>query len=376
MIIIFISWFLVLLYVLFILRFYWSWTQLKVIELTTTQAQKISMVIAIRNEEEQLTDLFKSIQDLDYPKSHYEVILVNDHSDDSSLLLMEQFKSSDPELNISIITLSEKEIGKKAALKNAFTKTKYDIIQCTDGDCILPQYWLQHCAQAFKNPKTKLISGGIKLIHDLSFFQRIQSLELLSLIASGGAAIGMQKPIMSNGANMAFRKEILEINNEDVLQSHLASGDDVFLLQEVKKVYGAEAISFIKDQNYWVQTKAEPKVSEWINQRLRWVSKSAGYKDQFLVFTSLLVFLVNLVLVILFIGSFFYFQLVNTLLYLFILKGITDYIFLKQSASDSSQKHLVKWFIPLNFIYPFFISYTAIAGQFKGFTWKNRVYKK
>lgn len=376
MIIIFISWFLVLLYVLLILRFYWSWNQLEIKEINTTKPHKISIVIAIRNEEKQLAKLFKSIINLDYPKSHYEVILVNDHSDDSSLLLIEQFKSSIPEIDICITSLSENETGKKAALKNAFSKAKYKIIQCTDGDCILPKYWLQYCAKAFENHKTKLISGGIKLVHDLSFFQRIQSLELLSLIASGGAAIGMQKPIMSNGANMAFRKEILEIKNEDVLKSHLASGDDVFLLQEVKKVYGAEAIFFIKNQNYWVETKAEPKFSEWINQRLRWVSKSAGYKDRFLVFTSLLVFLVNLILVILFIGSFFYFQLINTLLYLLILKGITDYIFLKQSASDSSQKHLLKWFIPLNFIYPFFISYTAIAGQFKGFVWKDRIYKK
>lgn len=376
MIIIFISWFLVLLYVLLILRFYWSWTQLEVKEINTTKNQKISIVIAIRNEEEQLAALFKSIRNLDYPKSHYEVILVNDHSDDLSLFLIKQFKSSNSELDICITSLSEKETGKKEALKNAFSKAKYAIIQCTDGDCILPKYWLQHCAMAFENHKTKLISGGIKLIHDRSFFQRIQSLELLSLIASGGAAIGMQKPIMSNGANMAFRKEILEIKNEDVLKSHLASGDDVFLLQEVKKVYGAEAISFIKNQSYWVETKAEQKVSEWINQRLRWVSKSAGYKDQFLIFTSLLVFLSNLLLVLLSLGSFFYSQLTFTLLYLFILKGITDYIFLKQSAADSSQKHLLKWFIPLNFIYPFFISYTAIAGQFKGFTWKDRVYKK
>lgn len=376
MIIISISWFLVLLYILLILRFYWSWTQLEIQEINTTKSHKISIVIAIRNEEKQLAELFKSIINLDYPKSHYEVILINDHSNDSSLFLMDQFKSSNTEIDIHISSLIKKESGKKAALKNAFSKAKYDIIQCTDGDCILPKYWLQHCAKAFENHKTKLISGGIKLTPDPSFFKSIQSLEILSLIASGAAAIGIEKPIMSNGANMAFRKEILEIKNEDVLKSHLASGDDVFLLQEVKKAFGSESISFIKNQNYWVETKAEPRISEWINQRLRWVSKSAGYKDHFLIFTSLLVFLANLALIILLLGSFFYLQLASTLLYLFILKGITDYIFLKQSASDSSQKYLLKWFIPLNFIYPFFITYTAIAGQFKGFTWKNRVYKK
>lgn len=376
MIFILISWWIVLLYVLVILRFYWAWIQIKDKEIRLPYQKKISIIIAIRNEEEHLAKLFQSLTNLNYSKSNFEVILVNDHSDDNSSNLMEQFKCSNSEMDITLSSLSNNEIGKKTALKTAFSLAKYDIIQCTDGDCEIPRSWLQICASAFEDNDIKMISGGIELKHNSSIFQRMQALELLSLIASGGAAIGMQKPIMCNGANMAFRKEILKLENKETNDNQYASGDDVFFLEALNKRLGANAISFIKNHGYWVKTIVEPKVSGWINQRIRWVSKSKGYKDAFLIFTSLLVLFTNLTLIILFIAAFFNFQLASTLLYLFLLKGLTDFIFLKQASSDSLQKHLLKFFIPMSFIYPFFISYTAIVGQFKSFTWKDRNYKK
>lgn len=370
------SWIIVLIYAFVIQGFYWSWRKIPVSKQSSSSLNKISIVIAIRNEEENIPALFQSIQKLDYPKNLFEVILIDDHSDDASLKLMEQFKSSNPEIDMSIQTLPESETGKKMALKQAYALANYEIIQCTDGDCILPISWLQECAEAFKNKEIKLISGGIKLYQESGLFQKIQALELLSLIASGGAAIGIHKPIMCNGANMAFRKEILEQLTEEAIKYQYASGDDVFLLQEVKRRFGPKAISFIKSTNYWLTTKAEREVSGWLNQRIRWVSKSSGYQDAFLLFTSLLVFLVNFNLLLLLIGSIFNPQLLSTLAYIFILKGVTDFIFLKQATKDSSQKHLLSYFIPLNLAYPFFISYTAILGQFKGFTWKGRDYKK
>ncbi|NPD44838.1 MULTISPECIES: glycosyltransferase [unclassified Lentimicrobium] len=376
MIIVILSWLIVLLYIFVILRFYWAWTKIQDNNPKSSSLKKISIVIATRNEEENLAPLFQSILDLDYPRNHFEVILINDHSDDSSLNLMERFKKSNTEIDITLNTLSSHETGKKMALRKAFSLAKYDIIQCTDGDCEFSRLWLQECTKAFENPAIKLISGGIRINHSPSIFQKMQALELLSLIASGGAAIGLQRPIMCNGANMAFRKEILLQEKEDLMNHKYESGDDIFLLQEVKRRFGPSAITFIKDQNYWITTTAEENVSGWLNQRMRWVSKSAGYKDSFLIFTSTLVFLANLSLVILAIGSIFKIQLPSTFVYLFILKGFVDFIFLKKATSDSSQKHLLWVFIPLNLFYPFFISYSAIFGQFKGFTWKGRIYKK
>lgn len=376
MILILLSWFMVLLYVFVILRFYWAWTKIQDTNPKPSSLRKISIAIAIRNEEDNLARLFQSIQNLDYPKNNFEVIFINDHSNDSSLRLLEEFRRSNTEIDLTLHSLSSQETGKKRALRKAFSLAKYDIIQCTDGDCEFSRSWLQKCSKAFENQETKLISGGIIINHNPSIFQKMQALELLSLIASSGAAIGLQSPIICNGANMAFRKEILLEKNEEAMNYKYTSGDDVFLLQEVKRRFGPGAISFIKDQNYWIKTTAETNVSEWLNQRMRWVSKSAGYKDAFLIFTSLLVFLVNLNLVILAIGAFVNTQLLSTLAYIFILKGFADFIFLKQATSDSSQKHLLGFFIPLNLFYPFFITYTAILGQFKGFIWKGRIYKK
>ena len=143
-------------------------------------------------------------------------------------------------------------------------------------------------------------SGPVSFNHQSTFFNQIQTLEFLSLIASGAAAIGLNKPIFCNGANMAYRKaDFLELNNFE--NDEAVSGDDVFLLHSVKEKY-KDAIAFAKDENATVLTDAVQTAKGFINQRKRWTAKTSGYKDFASIYSSFLVLFTNLSLVFLFVG--------------------------------------------------------------------------
>lgn len=363
-----------LIYIIWIGRFFLSWRKKQEPLIKRGNTTGFSIVIAIRNEEKNIKPLLESLSIQDYPISKFEIIIIDDHSTDKSKEIIESFKKEQPSLSIRYVPLEKGKQGKKAALYKAYQLAQNDMIITTDGDIKLPKKWLSLTDQAFTNSKIKMVLGGVKIKKTKHLIGNFQALELLSLIASGGAAAILHHPIMSNGANLAFRKNILKDFDFDRLQPQTSSGDDMFLMLETKKIFGAKSIKFLKNEEHFVQTDALSNWKSLINQRIRWVSKSNHYKDPFLLATSWVVFLQNLLLPILIGLSFLFPDLLQTLWPIWFLKVIIDYIFLFNACRFTSQNHLLKHYFLMAFIYPFFISYTAIMGQFSSFNWKGRQY--
>ena len=51
---------------------------------------RLSVVIAVRNEEKKLLSLINSLKSQDYDKNLYNVIIVDDHSQDNSLKILQE----------------------------------------------------------------------------------------------------------------------------------------------------------------------------------------------------------------------------------------------------------------------------------------------
>jgi biofilm PGA synthesis N-glycosyltransferase PgaC len=368
----FIIWTIGFSYIFLILRFHFSWMQMTDAKTISDQKMMVSIVVAIRNEALHIISLLSSIQKQTY--QNFEIIVIDDHSTDSSCRLVQEFQKTNPDLDLILYQLTESKFGKKEALIKAYSLAKGDIIICTDGDCIVSPEWIQIGISFFENKKVKMVCGGVKLVKTCTFLQHFQAMELMSLIGCGGASICMNQAIMSNGANLSFRKELVENTDEQAFHPNTPSGDDLFLMHECKKQFGEESIVFAKNKAHWVETKVEKSWSDLIQQRLRWVSKSSFYKDRFLQLVSLLVLLVNLLSILLLILSIIDSYWISQSLYFWLLKMGTDFLFLKSIAKDSGQKKLLRYFPVVSLIYPFFIGYTAIAGQFVHFKWKDRNY--
>ncbi len=357
------------LYALLIIRYNLGWHKNKA-KTNKDFTPEVSIVIAMRNEENEIERLLKNLQSQIYPSDKLEFILVNDHSTDNTLNILNLSQLD----NLQVINMPHALFGKKNAIKKAVELASGDIILATDADCSFNQNWVHTMTSYFVDENIKLVSGPVAFYKQKGIFLRLQELEFSSLIGSAAGAIGINNAIFCNGANMAYRKEVfLELNN--FTNDIVASGDDVFLLHRVKAKY-SNAIAFAKQQNAIVNTVPVQTLHAFINQRKRWTAKSSEYKDFASIYTSFLVLFTNLALVFLFSMLFVSIQYLELFLLFFTLKFLLDLLLLAPVLKFFKRTDLVKWIFPFEIFYSIYIVVIVFLSFTKSFEWKGRMHKK
>ena len=361
--------FILFLYLLLILSYWIGWAKNKATGVSHL-TPKVSIIIAMRNEQDRVIHLLSELKKQVYPIDKLEFILVNDHSIDSTLELLKNSVID----NLRVVNMPKGIFGKKSAIAIAVKEAKGEVILASDADCSFSPLWVDTMVAYFANENIKLVSGPVSYHKQKGIFLGLQTLEFISLIGSGAGAIGVGNAIFCNGANMAYRKaDFLELNNFE--NDDAISGDDVFLLHRVKEKY-KDSIAFAKDENAIVLTDAIRSAKGFINQRKRWTAKSSGYKDSGSIYASFLVFFTNLSLILLFIGYLYsdaYFQL---FLLFYSLKLAVDFLMLFSVLSFFKRKDLLKWIPPFELLYAIYIILIVILSFTKSFEWKGRIHKK
>jgi len=232
----------------------------------------ISIVVSIRNEKNNAEEFVKQIEKQMYPKQHFELIVIDDGSTDYS------FEAFDAILKKTGITFTLKKQsahkGKKTNISDAIKMASGSIIITTDADVVYrDQNWLQCIAFEFQNKETNMLIMPIDFCeehHVLAFFQATENMALTAIAAGYGA---LQKPFLCNGANLAFTKKAFEKVNGYVSHISISSGEDVFLLEDLKSL-GVNFIRYVNRAECIVKTKPMTTISEFFQQRLRWATKS------------------------------------------------------------------------------------------------------
>ncbi len=360
-----------LIYSLLLLLFFIGWIRLEN-EVTGKPDlyQFISVVVAFRNEEKYIGLLLNDLISQNYPGNQYELILVNDHSDDRSSEIVENYKSNNS-TRIICLNLPDQLTGKKNAVNHGIKSSKGKYILTTDADCRVSENWINSFVQfSHLTGSPKFIIGLVDYGSSSGVLQCLQNLEFLSLMASGAGAAGIRKPIYCNSANLMFyRDTYLEI--KDPLKINIASGDDTFLLHHVKKLHPKD-IYVLKSTDAIVKTKPAVNLKDFVNQRIRWISKGKYYTDSHIILSSAIVILSNLTVLGWMIAA-----LVNAhvfFIFPLIFKMIIDWIFMKPVLSFFNKRKL-HYFIPiLSILYPAYVLFFTIAGLSGNFTWKGRRY--
>ena len=232
----------------------------------------ISVVVAVRNEEKNITRLLNDLAAQQY--HHFEVIVVNDHSTDASGALLRASALR------NLVVLENAGQGKKHAIATGVNAARGSVIATTDADCSLPAQWLSIINRYFQQEDVKFTFGAVRILPDGSLFSQLQAIEFASLIASGAATAARGKPTMCNGANLAYRKVTFEAVKGYEGNLHVASGDDEFLMRKIVDRYPG-SVSFMAPAEVVVSTQPQPDVASFLQQRLRWASKwrfnSSGY---------------------------------------------------------------------------------------------------
>lgn len=323
-----------------------------------------SIIVPFRNEANNLPSLLESISKLDYPTDLFEVILIDDESNDGWKVEVDNYKFA-----ISIFPNKRKSNSpKKDAIETAIPLAKFDWIAASDADCIVPVNWLAVFDEEIQNSSVNMLVGSV-LYHDQnSFLHHFQNNDMLSLQGVTAGSFGIGKGFMCNGANLAYKKEIFTILNGYEGNTKLASGDDVFLLQKIVKENTSWA-RYLGNQSV-VYTNSCFTWKELVHQRVRWASKTSAYSTWYPKILGLVVFLTNIGMIATLLYTFFYQSFMYQFLYFSLVKMGIDFMFLKFASAYFQVKF--KKFIPSFLIYPYFtivVVFLAFSGNYQ---WKNR----
>ena len=187
-----------IMYLLLIAGFIYGFDKVKEFKLSNLQSKtRFSVIIPFRNEAKNLPQLLESIQSLKYPKHLFEVIFVNDFSEDDSVHIISSNLSNKPSnsIDFSIINNSIKtNAPKKDAISKAINLAKYEWIITTDADCLLPEYWLDSFDEFIQKIKPKCVAAPVTYQVENSFLNRFQILDMLSLQGATIGGFGIKKP--------------------------------------------------------------------------------------------------------------------------------------------------------------------------------------
>jgi cellulose synthase/poly-beta-1,6-N-acetylglucosamine synthase-like glycosyltransferase len=369
---------LVLYYTKFLLNIYFGLENLSYKVENKILSEFVSVIVPFRNEDHNILTTYNSLISQNYPIDKYEIIFVNDSSEDNSLQILESMQNDLPSLlekpNVFIYSVSNDYLvnaHKKRAIRFGIEKSKGDIIVTTDADCTHPKNWLRNLLK-FIDDETGFVSGPVEFRSNSNLFSEMQRLEFAGLVIVGAGLIGSGNPIICNAANIAYRKKAFEEVGGFTYQMSLSSGDDELLMQKIHRETNYK-IMFALDKNAIVSTEANITINEFYNQRKRWASKGLFYGDKLLLVKLILIFLFYLSLIIQpVLGIFLSANFLLTFLISFLIKIFLEYLVIMKGTNLLFEPNILKPFLITEILQVPYIIVSGFMGMFGNFVWKDR----
>ncbi|HOW30042.1 MAG TPA: hypothetical protein PLP88_00615 [Bacteroidales bacterium] len=143
----------------------------------------------------------------------------------------------------------------------------------------------------------------------------------------------------------------------------------------MKKQFGTKAVQYIKSPAAMVSTPALASFREFMNQRLRWVSKNTGYHDICVLASGALVYIVNALLPVLLVIGFFNGMAWKAALIWYVIKLVIDFPVLAGVASFSGVGKTILLLSFMEILNAFYTALIGIAGLISPYEWKGRKYQ-
>lgn len=307
-----------------------------------SQRPKVSVVVAARNEEKNLTHCLKALTGQTYPREQLEIVVVDDRSTDRTVEILRRYKSLFPKL-LTILSIQKVIKGvspKKHALTHGIERASGELIFTTDADCTPSPNWVSETVPLF-GQDIGLVIGPAPFTDGSNLWNKMLCLDNLAkeLVAAGGA--GWNVGVTCTGRNLAYRKELFEEANGFERITHSLSGDDDLFLQHIKKRTRWKITHSLSLQTS-VFTPSVDKFSAFVLRHRRHISAGKHY-TRALQTAYLLFNLANLYLFGFLITGFFVNKYLNPAIVGFILKLMLDFVGLLFIANKLRNTGLLLW---------------------------------
>lgn len=309
----------------------------------------ISVIIAAKNEAQNLKDNLPFIINQNYP--NFEIIVINDASIDASLAIIQAFQQQNKHIKIvNLVATSSYNGNKKNAISQGVKAASFDYLLFTDADCKPnSKNWISQMTNQFSDKKQLILGYGAYQKIDNSFLNKLIRYETLLTAIQYFSYAKAGIPYMGVGRNLAYKKELFLENSGFENHKHIKSGDDDLFVNEVGTHENTE-ICFSNESF----TISKPKTSfkNWFVQKRRHVSTATNYKPihQFLLglfFSSQFLFWCLAIILLIYSFNWQYVTILITI------RLISQYIVIQNSAKKLDEKNLVLVVPLLDFIVVF-----------------------
>ena len=243
--------------------------------LTIEGTPGVSVILCAHNEAYNLSQYLQALLTQDWPE--YEVIVVDDGSEDDTRAIVESFMVRDPRLKMTFVPLGAR-VGstKKLALTLAAKASQYDYLLLTDADCVPESdQWIAQMMHGFAGNKDIVLGFG-PYFYEKGHVNRLVRFDTLfnGLHYLGAALCG--HPYMGVGRNLAYRKSFFfESGGFTQQMTNRAGDDDLFVNHVATKKNTAVVLS--RESFTWSPSKSTMK--EWWQQKRRHLSVSPNYRE-------------------------------------------------------------------------------------------------
>jgi len=329
------------------------------------QLPNATVIVAARNEENNVLPCMEALNKLEYPDGKLEIILVDDKSTDRTGEIISSFIGDKPKFK-KIIT--KKEIGhlkgKTNAIANAIEQAKGEIILTTDADCMVSPTWAKTLASYFKEDVAMV--NGFTVQNAGTQFAGMQHLDFVYLLSVAAGTINFEKPLSCIGNNMSYRKSAYdEVGGYENLPFSVTEDFNLlFAIHNLKKY----KIIYPLDRNGLVTTLPCPDFSNLYRQKKRWAV--GGLKAPFLGFFIMgNGWIAHLAILLL---PFFF---TSAALSLFFFKLIIDFLFLFFVLNELKLISTLKYFFIFEIYFIFYVVLLPFAVLLnRKVLWKGREY--
>lgn len=321
---------------------------------------KLSVIIPFRNEASNIELFLSSLEK--QTKLPVEIIFVDDHSTDKSYEVIQVWAKN--RANVQVLKLSKTLQGKKQGVNFGVENVNQDYCLTLDADT-----WMQK--DFFKKLK---IQGGTDLqirpviMKGTNLFGIFASTEY-TLFNALNYLLSPIYHMSASGANLIFKKSTyLESGNLES-HHHIQSGDDHFLLRNLQKSNAKiNTTNKIQDAVY---TNAPVNLKEYLNQRIRWLSKTTKKTSVQELFIGMLItlYLIGsfIILIWLILSGYFEISIV-----FFLSRLVMDsivFLYYSKPLKIASKVFLLPIF---QLIYPIFFTIILIGSLIYKPKWKER----
>jgi len=331
---------------------------------------KFSIIIPTTNEIFELELLIESLENQFYPKEFFEILIFVD----GNSKLKETFDKKFKEHEVLKILGSDSQLGKKKALSILIEASKFNNIIQLDADATIGGEFILGYDQIFRQNLPDCIVGPVKpIIEEIdNFSSKFFALDFMSLQSIQVANCLKNKANLANGTNLFFTKIAYNEVKKNLDAFDSPSGDDTFLVQLLKK--NNKKIVWGDLKEILVMTPLPQSWQSFIEQRIRWGSKTKLYVDNSLKTLAIATILASLALIASLVLTVFGKILLVQLAFLFFVKGIIDFIYIKKLLNLYQLNFLQSHFVASTLIYPFYLVFAAYKANFGSYQWKNITY--